>query len=186
MGVAYEHGYGGMSLDADIAWAYYKRAAELGSSEAQMALAEAYADNQRPNEARHMRLCAYQQGDGQAAYRLGIEAELMKQSRESVEYYQQGVRLGDHDSAAELMLFFDVKFWSEQKKEDRDRLVELGLRADEERSSRYRVIADILDRNPDLRLPELDKILPLPPAELPPWHGIDPAVASVSKDIPTY
>jgi hypothetical protein len=35
------------------------------------------------------------------------------------------------------------------------------------RSERYMVLGDALSRNPDLRFPNLDKILPLPPAKLP-------------------
>jgi TPR repeat protein len=42
LGVAYEYGYGGVPYDKDLAWAYYLRAAQLGSPEAQMALASAY------------------------------------------------------------------------------------------------------------------------------------------------
>jgi len=34
LGVAYEHGYGGAVQDDQIAWAYYLKAAELGSPEA--------------------------------------------------------------------------------------------------------------------------------------------------------
>ncbi|MET0266127.1 MAG: contractile injection system protein, VgrG/Pvc8 family, partial [Duganella sp.] len=47
LGVAYEHGYGDVPQDTDLAWAYYLRAAELGSPDAQMALASAYGDARR-------------------------------------------------------------------------------------------------------------------------------------------
>lgn len=47
LGVAYEHGDGGLPQDRNLAWAYYLRAAELGSPEAQMALASAYATVRR-------------------------------------------------------------------------------------------------------------------------------------------
>jgi hypothetical protein len=42
---------------------------------------------------------------------------------------------------------------------------------DKARSERYRVLVNALEYNPDRRFPNLDKILPLPPAPLPPWDG---------------
>ena len=39
------------------------------------------------------------------------------------------------------------------------------------RSERYRMLARILEFYPDYRLPNLDSIVPLPPADLPPWNG---------------
>ena len=68
LGVAHEHGYGGAHYDVDLAWAYYLRAAQLGSPEAQMALAQAYSAAGRLNDEETMLQCAYQQGHGAAAY----------------------------------------------------------------------------------------------------------------------
>ena len=42
---------------------------------------------------------------------------------------------------------------------------------DKERARRYRLIQDELDRNPSARFPDIDKIVPLPPAALPAWNG---------------
>ena len=39
------------------------------------------------------------------------------------------------------------------------------------RAERYFAVGDMLKRDPDLRLPNLDKVLPLPPAPLPKWDG---------------
>ncbi len=39
------------------------------------------------------------------------------------------------------------------------------------RGTRYRTLSKALSFNPDRRFPNLDKVLPLPPAELPPWNG---------------
>jgi hypothetical protein len=44
-------------------------------------------------------------------------------------------------------------------------------RVDKARAQRYNALSDALLRNPDLRFPNLDRILPLPPAELPRWDG---------------
>ncbi|WP_230411307.1 DUF6396 domain-containing protein [Collimonas humicola] len=35
----------------------------------------------------------------------------------------------------------------------------------------YEAFTDALQHNPDLRFPNLDKVLPLPPAKLPHWNG---------------
>lgn len=78
LGVAYEHGYGGAHYDLDLAWAYYLRAAEFGSPEAQMALADAYAKAGRLDAEETMLRCAYQQGHGPAAYQLGMLARIKK------------------------------------------------------------------------------------------------------------
>jgi hypothetical protein len=42
---------------------------------------------------------------------------------------------------------------------------------DKARAQRYAMLGDALRFNPDRRFPNLDKILPLPPAPLPPWDG---------------
>lgn len=78
LGVAHEYGYGGAYYDKDIAWAYYLKAAQLGSPDAQMALADAYSAAGRLNDAKTMLQCAYQQGHGPAAYKLGVKIEINK------------------------------------------------------------------------------------------------------------
>ena len=49
----------------------------------------------------------------------------------------------------------------------------VALANDPERSRRYRVIRKFLDSNEGLnpKVPEVDKIVPLPPAKLPVWDG---------------
>lgn len=42
---------------------------------------------------------------------------------------------------------------------------------DKARAERYGVLGRALGFNPNRRFPNLDKILPLPPADLPPWDG---------------
>ena len=93
LGVAHEHGYGGAHYDVDLAWAYYLRAAQLGSPEAQMALAKAYSEAGRPKDEATMLQCAYQQGHGPAAYSLALDAGVNKRYQESIRMYQEGVKL---------------------------------------------------------------------------------------------
>ena len=186
LGVAHEHGYGGAVHDGKIAWAYYLKAAELGSPEAQMALAGAYLKEQRRDAERAMVMCAYSQGHGPAAYGLGIKAEIFKNFTVALEYYHAGTKFGNEPSAAALMLLFDTKDWSSRDKQDQIALKELGILPDPERKHRYDQLADALELNPDLKLSRLDQVLPLPPAELPAWQSINDAIEPEPDGPPTY
>lgn len=176
LGVAYEHGYGGAIQDNDLAWAYYLRAAELGSPDAQMTLASAYRHAGRLADADTMVQCAYQQGHGPAAYELGIKAELTKQYMDAIGLYQDGVKFGSKECAASLELLFKDGEGSGATEEQKVELERHGIRADPERKTRYNVIYDALEINPDLRLKRLDKVLPLPPAALPRVFNLNDAV----------
>lgn len=54
-----------------------------------------------------------------------------------------------------------------------DELYYLGQTKDPERSRRYKLIGDFIDANDGLnpKVPDIDQIVPLPPAQLPPWDG---------------
>jgi len=186
LGVAHEHGYGGAAQDEQIAWAYYLKAAELGSPEAQMALASAYLKINRDDDEEAMVMCAYRQGHGPAAYKLGSYAELRKDFRGALEYYQAGAKFGSELSAAVLMLMFDAKDWSQRDKQEQVVLRELEILPDPERKSRYKQIDQALDINPDLKFTRLDQVLPLPPAELPAWKGIQDAIEPEPDGPPSY
>ena len=186
LGVAHEHGYGGAAQDEQIAWAYYLKAAQLGSPEAQMALAGAYLKAERRDAEEAMVMCAYKQGHGPAAYDLGVTAKLFKNFAAALEYYQAGARFGSKESAAALMFIFDTEEWSLRDKQDQVALREIGIMPDTERKSRYDQISDALDLNPDLKLTRLDQVLPLPPAELPTWNGIQDVIEPDPEGPPSY
>jgi len=186
LGVAYEQGYGGVEYDADMAWAYYRKAAELGSPDAQMALAGAYEDAKRADAWQAMMMCAYKQGHGPAAHKFGVHAEIDRNFLAAVTYYQDATKFGFRKSAVALRIIFDSKEWVQLEKADQDEYRRLELNPNEERKLRYRQIADALELDPDLRLSRLDKVLPLPPAELPPWNGIQDAIEPEPSGPPKY
>jgi uncharacterized protein len=186
LGVAHEYGYGGAAMDEKISWAYYRRAAELGSPDAQMALAGAYEKAKRNQDALYLRMCAYKQEHGPAAMFLGRDAELSHDFAKALNYYQDGAQFGDKEAAAALMLFFWTENWNYFDAEDMSKLRELGLKPDSERHERYHDILGALELNPDLRLKLLDKVLPLPPAELPPWKGVQGAIEPEADGSPSY
>ncbi len=186
LGVAHEHGYGGAVYDIELAWAYYLRAAQLGSPEAQMALAQAYAEAGRREDETAMQQCAYQQGHGPAAYELALYAGVRMQFQEAINIYQNGVKFGSAECARDLRIMFDQGYWSRDSDQEREVLSPLGITIDREREKRYEAIYDALRINPDLKFGRLELVLPLPPAKLPPWSGIEDAVTPESNELPTY
>jgi uncharacterized protein len=113
-----------------------------------------------------MRRCAAEQGYGTAATTLGIDFQTDKLFIEAVGTFQKGVESGDSLSALALEEGFTGP-------SSTNRMRYLGLQPDPERSHRYQLIGKFLDanegRNP--KVPDIDKIVPLPPAKLPPWDG---------------
>lgn len=123
LGVAHEYGYGGAAQDAQIAWAYFLRAAEHGSPEAQMALASAFQKAERRDLEIALLQCAYRQGHGEAAYALGTKAKLRKNFKDALDYYQAGTKYGTKLSAFVMGQFFDVEDWEARDKRDREALM---------------------------------------------------------------
>ena len=166
MGHYLELGYG-VEQSSDKARRYFRKAADMGSPEAQAYVATLLAPIDRaPDIARKMRQCAVDQGQRDAAGTLGIDLQTDKLFHEAVAVFQKGVAAGDSLSAWAL---------EEGFKESRstNELHYLALPNDPERSRRYRSIGKFLDDNENLnpRVPDIDKIVPLPPAKLLPWDG---------------
>ena len=161
-----ETGYG-LKPDIDAALGYFRKAADLGSPQAQAYVAEQLAPHDRaPEIARQMRQCAADQGYGDAANSLGINLKNNGFYPEAVSVYQKGVEAGDTLSALALEDGFKAPPSS-------DRLSYLALPNDPERSRRYRAIQLFIRANDGLnpKVPDIEKIVPLPPAKLPPWDG---------------
>jgi len=158
-------GYG-LKQDKEMALRYIRKAADLGNANAQVYVAELLAGwDKAPAIARSMRQCATDQGHGEAANALGTNLQGDQLYAEAVKAFQKGVAAGN--SIAALVLEYGFK---PVLPEDMDYL---ALPPDPERSRRYEQIGKFLDRydgqNP--KLPDIDKIVPLPPAKLPPWDG---------------
>ncbi|MEO4028727.1 DUF6396 domain-containing protein [Chromobacterium vaccinii] len=158
-----EAGYG-VKQDPELALRYYRKAADLGSPDGQYWVAEKLAPiDHAPEVARQMRLCAAQQGHAKAASMLGTNLRGLEQYKGAVEAFQLAVKAGDETAAYVLSKAFVAK----------DSYDDLALQSDPERSVRYKELSDILGRYSYLHpsVPELDEIVPLPPAKLPPWNG---------------
>ncbi|MEI2266673.1 SEL1-like repeat protein [Erwinia sp. CGal63] len=162
-----QHGGAGLEKDEEMALRYFRRAADEGNAQAQAWVAEKLAPvDIAPEVARQMRRCAAEQGNGGAATSLGVDFQTDGRYQEALEVFQLGVAAGDEISASFLEHGFDGP-------EVTDRLYYLGQQKDPERVRRYEAIGEVLGNysyaHP--KVPEINEIVPLPPAALPEWDG---------------
>ena len=165
-------GYG-VRTEKDGKYAYLRKAADLGSREAQYVVGDILTDI-NDEETRLLRLkiydqllaCASEQGLGQASVMLGIGLQSKKEYQQALEVFHQGTKNGNDSSARRLAHAFSGK-----PKEGE--MYFLNLSEDSERSRRYKIIGDYLSDKDYLqpKVPDLDDIVPLPPAPLPKWDG---------------
>jgi hypothetical protein len=170
--------------DATRAYAFWSRAAATGNPNALAYLGEklhAVEDSTNGSYwanipvARKMLECAVGQGNGPAAddlFYLYVYPRAANGDRSgpptretkalSIRLLHHAVKLGCADCANRLSIEFSEPF------EPAEMFVP---HLDTARAERYSVIGDALEYNPSRRLPNLDRILPLPPAQLPPWDG---------------
>lgn len=161
-----ETGYG-LKQDTEGALRYFRKAADLGNPEAQFHVGDLLLPNDKaPDIARQMLACAADQGFGQAANLLGVDQKTGGLYPDAAKTFQNGVSAGDTMSASFLRDGFKGPPQSNQ-------LDYLDLPNDPERSRRYDLIGKFLDANDGRspKVPDIDKIVPLPPAKLPPWDG---------------
>lgn len=183
MGTFYANSTG---VDGDItrAYAFWQKAAVMGNPQAMAFLGEklrAGTDGAIPGYwanipvAIKMMACALSQGYGPAAFNLhylyaipraangdeiGDRTPTTKQRALNV--LHEGVKFGCAECASALAIEFGSPF---------DLADMLAPYVDKARGERYAVLNRALGFNPNRRFPNLDKILPLPPADLPPWDG---------------
>ncbi len=159
-------GYG-LKQNKEMALRYFRKAADLGSAEAQFYVGNLLAPlDKAPDIAKQMRQCAVEQGHGEAASTLGIDMKIDGLYPEALRTFQEGVMAGNSMSAYALNDGFNGPLPS-------NKLDYLALPYDPERSQRYKAIWKFLIRNEgrNPKVPDIDQIVPLPPAKLPPWDG---------------
>ena len=169
MGNYLMQGYGVVG-DLDLAKRYYRKAADLGSPDAQYLIGDKLTDaRSHPPDivaiGLQMYRCAAEQGHAEAALDLGVYFG-EKKPEEAKQAFQLGVKAGNAQAASWLALGF--------KDTNPNSQTFLGqTESDPERVRRYKVIGDFLSDYDylDPKVPEIDEIVPLPPAKLPPWDG---------------
>ena len=167
-----EDGYG-VSAPPDSELAFLRKAADMGSREAQYTLGQMISslDDEETREFRlklMMKLyrCASEQGQGNASYWLGMFLPDYHKYDEAVRAYHQGVKNGNYLSA----FILSNAFKAGKEKGNNDFL---DVETDEERARRYGIIDSYLSTYEFMSptVPDLDDIVPLPPAPLPEWDG---------------
>jgi len=161
--------------DATSAYAFFQRAADMGSPSAQTFLGFKMSGNYDSPDGEfwgnatiglEMLQCALAQGYGDAADDLGYlyKGTTPESKLRALEVFHEGVKLGSAKCANSLSSEFSG----------------LGLTSgsnivghiDEARAQRYSKLGNTLEfYGGRLKLPNLDKVLPLPPAPLPKWDG---------------
>lgn len=169
MGNYLMQGYGVVG-DVDLAKRYYRKAADLGSPDAQYLIGDKLTDARRHSPevvdvGLQMYRCAAEQGHAEAALDLGVYI-YEKKPAEAMHAYQLGAKAGDAQSASRMEDGFTIT--------DPTAGLYLGQKqADPERARRYKVISKFLSDYDylDPKVTEIDEIVPLPPAKLPLWDG---------------
>ncbi|MGE6387757.1 SEL1-like repeat protein [Pseudomonas sp. NPDC078416] len=164
MGHYLELGYG-VKQDGKAARYYFRRAAEMGNPDAQYYVADMLARiGQGGLAAEFMMRCAMEQGHTKAARRYSISSKAQQRFLEALQGFQSAVKAGDSVTAMTLKHAFDGP-------RPEQILHYLAQDKDVERSRRYGLIEDFLDRYEHLgaKVPDIDQIIPLPPAKLPEW-----------------
>lgn len=181
MGTYYMNGTG-VGQDTTRAFAFWQKAAEMGNPQAQTFLGaklDATWDSSNGTHwanqpvAKQMLECAFSQGYGPAAYHLsfalagvrtaaGSGNRTREESNHILWVLHQGVKFGCLNCGSKLTIEFGDPFHLADM---------LAPHIDKARSERYGILRDAIDFDPDIRFPNLDKVVPLPPAQLPEWNG---------------
>ena len=168
MGTYLQQGYG-VEQDSEAAFQYMLKAAVMGNPDAQYVIGLRFMDSTKPQSyrldlAESMLACAAEQGYAKAAYTLGISYKNQGNYSQALYFYQKAAEYGYQKSAYRLSNVFNTN-------DPNNELYYLGQQIDPERVKRYQKIHEELDNNPYAKFPDINKIVPLPPAELPEWDG---------------
>ncbi|WP_426160585.1 SEL1-like repeat protein [Pseudomonas sp. DWR1-3-2b2] len=185
IGVFLKNGSAGLKQDTEMALRYFRKAADKGSALAQYLIGEKIEPiDIAPKVALQMYRCAAEQGNGSAANSLGIDYKIEGEYQAALEVFQLGVAAGNESAAGRLEEAF-------RGPPPSDTLYYLGQREDLERAERYEKIWRILANYSyaDPKVPEINDILPLPPAKLPAWDGklqwLEARLANIPPEKPT-
>ncbi|OQS33485.1 hypothetical protein B0T40_17610 [Chromobacterium haemolyticum] len=171
MGRYLKAGYG-VKQDEELANRYYRKAADLGNPDAQYLVGDKLTGLtiSQPGPfavGTQMLKCAGEQGHGKAASDYAYQQRFEQNFIEAVKFFQLATKSGNEAAAFKLEKGFGAITDANKQWND------LGLKQDDERSRRYKIISDVLSdysyAHP--KVLELDEIVPLPPAPLPAWDG---------------
>jgi TPR repeat protein len=167
VGIFLEQGAAGLKQDQEMALRYFRKAADQGSAQAQYDIGDKLEPRRiAPEIAFQMYRCAAEQGHGKAGTVLGIYLKNKEQYQGAAEAFQLGVAGGYESAAGRLEDAF-------RNPPPSNKMDYLDQQEDLERAERYKKIWEVLANysyaNPEV--PEINDIVPLPPAPLPAWDG---------------
>jgi len=176
MSILLEKGYG-VEPNDDSANIFMRKAADLGDMDAQYIVGSKLKrfgiTNPLPyNIGREMIKCAAEQGHAEAAIRTANTIMNFVRHYDSgsysdaLKFFQLAVKAGNSSAALQLEGSFGGPDASNES-------FYLGLDKDDERARRYKKIREILNGYDYLNatVEDINEIVPLPPAKLPPWDG---------------
>ncbi|WP_249215475.1 MULTISPECIES: DUF6396 domain-containing protein [unclassified Providencia] len=111
-----------------------------------------------------MLACSAEQGYSEAAYTLGVDYKIKKNYTQALYFYQKSAEYSHELGASTLADAFNTN-------DPNNDLDYVGQKIDPERVRRYKLIEQELSNNPYAKFPDINNIVPLPPAELPEWDG---------------
>ncbi|MGJ7508620.1 DUF6396 domain-containing protein [Variovorax sp. GT1P44] len=174
MGTYHQQGLG-VGGDTSRAYAFWELAADMGSPSAQAFLGydlSAAYDNPKElfwdNRVVGLKMleCSFAQGSGNGANKLARVYRRDKTPEgwaRTIRVLHEGVKFGCEKCASSLAVLFGGA-----------EMTKGGPSPDPGREDRYMAFVDALYQNPDLRFPNLDKVLPLPPAKFSQWDMSKP------------
>lgn len=153
--------------DYDLRERYRRKAADLGGADAQYQLGTWLTENS--DEAVQgigvqMLRCALEQGYTAAQTKIANRLQKSKKYPEAMQAFQLGIVLGEYSSAQFLARAFDGTGQNDEN-------WNLGQPIDKARADRYGSIMKFMFEQSEAKFPDVDAIVPLPPAKLPTWDG---------------
>lgn len=161
-----QNGATGLKQDLELALRYYRKAADEGSPQAQNYVGDKLSPaKMAPNIAKQMLECSAVQANGDAAKSLGMMLSIEGLFQQTIQAFQLGVAAGDETSAFAL----EQGFYGPESTST----YYVAQQKDPERALRYKAIWKILSdySYASPTVPEINDIVPLPPAPLPAWDG---------------
>lgn len=172
-------GYARQAWDMQKALDNYRKAAELGSPQAQYSMADlldghsimSHVVNVSSPETKGLAMalyqCAAEQGHGESSYELGNKLLHQNKMQEALPMLQKAAMHGSASAASTLLDIFSGQRYTIRQ------FLKRPTKNDPERVQRYEQIRVFLieRQKEDVVLKDIDQIVPLPPAPLPPWNG---------------
>jgi uncharacterized protein len=159
-----EQGYG-VKQDQEKALAFYRKSADLGNPNGQQHVGYILTFKLKQFEVgKKMLMCAVEQGNGKAAQHLESHLRSLDAANlpTSLMWLQKSAELGYPIAFTALT----DTFTNGDKA-----MINYNTGVDLERAKRYSAMHAELRVNPAARFPDINKIVPLPPAPLPAWDG---------------